>query len=146
MNDLLFFFIPKFVAGLITGVVISHLYIMYRKKRIDHWIYFGLVMAGYNIVVQWTWGWLQHVALVLMLLCVIGMFVAQACTIHKMRNNIKQWDAQRNNINDLIRRLDETYTHWDCGELSDEELDILLQEMRQEREKQREQEMMMMVQ
>src|SRR5205807_9755126 len=143
MNEILFYFLPKFVAGLIIGVVLSHFYIMYRKNRIYPWIYFGLGLAGYNIVVQWTWGWLQHVALVLMLLCVIGMFVAQACTMHKMRNNIKQWDTHRNNIDDRARRLDETYTHWDRGELSDDEFDVLLQEMRQDREKQRVQEQLM---
>ena len=43
----------------------------------------------------------------------------------------------------MFQRIDEVYTQWDRGELSDDEFDVLLQTMRQEREKQRAQEMAM---
>jgi len=117
---------------------------MRRKNHVDPWVYFGIGMMVYNVFVSWTYGWLQHLELVMILLCLIGMLITQAHSIWRMRKQCKQWDTQHQHIDNLIHRLDEAYTHWDRGELSDNEFDVLLQEIQQEREKQRVQEQMIM--
>jgi len=146
MNDLLLFLVifPKIVALLLLCNMLYIFRRMRRKNHVDPWVYFGIGMVGYNVFVSWTYGWLQHLELVMMLLCLIGMFITQAHSIWKMRKEVKQWDAQRNHINDALRRIDEARTWWERGDITGAQFETILQEIQQEREKQRAQEQMLM--
>ena len=131
MADLLLFFIfPKFFAGIYAGTMLAIYYRMRQRNLADPWIY---------IASSWSWGWFASVQFFMFILCTIGMLIAQRISLRTMHKQHNQWD----NTVAMFQRIDEVYTQWDRGELSDDEFDVLLQTMRQEREKQRAQEMAM---
>jgi len=145
MTDFLFFFIfPKLFAGFYAGVMCAIYYRMRKRNLVDPWIYLALLAAGYLIAYSWSQGWFAWTQLTMFILCTIGMHIAQRISLRKMRNKAKQWDVQRNHIDECIHRIDEAHTWWERGDITDTQFETTLQEIQQGREKQRVQEQMIM--
>ncbi|HEX3640215.1 MAG TPA: hypothetical protein VHV10_02875 [Ktedonobacteraceae bacterium] len=87
-------------------------------------------MAGYYIANSWScgWLWLQQATFILMFACTAGMFLSQFFSMHKLLK-------KKSYIDDHIRRLDDITDRALKNDISEDELNRLLQELRADRER-----------
>jgi hypothetical protein len=130
-TSLLLLLFSMFASGLYAGVVLAVFYTMQKKGRIYPWIYFAMGIAGYGILWSLSWGWLQHLEAVMMVLCCIGMIVAHGIQGINDRKALNQQQAKRTRLQGIIDQLDTVQTRWLADELTNDEYDALMNDIQQ---------------
>ena len=89
MIGIILFLIPKILAVFLAWVAFRQSQRAQRKNRVIAYHYWLLGMTGYNIVISWTWGWLQDLVWVPYFLCALGYSVSMILSTCKDRKAYK---------------------------------------------------------
>jgi uncharacterized membrane protein len=134
MLETLFFFVfPRICAGFYAGTILVGYYRMRKRNIVQPWIYFALGLAGYNFLYALTWGWLQSFELVMMALCCIGMVVSPTTSMIRSCKELQRHKANQRYSQDNIAQLDAVQARWAHDEISNEEFDAFMVDMREKR-------------
>jgi uncharacterized membrane protein len=130
-TSLFLFLFPMFTSGLYAGVVLAIFYTMQKRGRTYPWIYFAMGTAGYGVLWSLSWGWLQHLEAIMMVLCCIGMIFAGSIQGIKDRKALKEQQARRTQLKGIVDQLDLVQTRWLADELTNDEYDALMNDIQQ---------------
>ncbi len=131
MNDVLAFLMIAGAEKIGMLVVAGWMFFLYYKMRqrnlVQPWIFFAIGLSLYGVAAEWTWGWLQYTQIIMMLLCSLGMLIAQWHSQREAQKKMQYFEERS-------RQFDEVLAKYQCGAMTDDEVMAFLRQRQRERE------------